>query len=381
MHIILTFLILSSFLSCKPSADTGNGRESASKSFFESDFEYLPKITGSDKLGFLVPGDELNNYIDLRGVGDSGWASIKVNKATYESGFFKGLKDFDPDKKVTFGDLNFINWETTVSENCSEWYNVPYPFLGNKSAVEEAVNWGFNLFSLSNNHAEDCKDSGKGRNGAFETIETFSGLQKNSDIVFSGLGIGAELEKPVITEKTIKGKKVKIAFAAISFLSWWTEFTTRYEYHGTKLLEAFKESDADIKILSIHTEGKLDRSKAFAEKFIKEAGGDTVFQHGPHTWAGVKVVEKPAGEKGVIFHGLGNFIHNQIGHNSENLIGRVLFDKETFQPKQVQVIPVENWVNGKDVIFKRTDKLPKSNFEWKKTGFGPEKTKAGYFSL
>ena len=35
-------------------------------------------------------------------------------------------------------------------------------------------------------------------------------------------------------------KKINVAFAAIAFQGWWTDYTSRFEYHGEKILKAFK---------------------------------------------------------------------------------------------------------------------------------------------
>ena len=360
--LLAAFLIT---LACKPKSNLYEPRE-ASSAKEESLEIYEPKIISSSKLAPVDFDTGNHSFIDIRGVGDSGWVSVGTENPPAKSGFLRALKQFDPGKELLVGHVNFINWETTVTNTCKEFYNVDFPFIGSQLSVNEAISWGFNLFGVSNNHSEDCKEDGEGRNGALSTKEIFSNLGKSNNISFSGLGEGNELEQVSVQSFKIRGRSVRVAFAALSVLSWWTEHSTRYAYHGSKILEDFKRVEADLRILSIHTEGLEVSAVGYAKKFIEQYDGDIVFQHGPHTWRGVKIYDKNDGGKGVAFHGLGNFIHNYLGHNSKNLIGRVLLDFENVQLKQVQVIPVENWVDGKYLSLNRNFDLPPANFEWKK---------------
>lgn len=370
--------MMGALFSCKP-VDT----ESASSSNVSSapPEEYRPKVEPASELAAVGLADK-TGYIDFRAVGDSGWANVKTKNPPASTGFVAGLNDFDPGKEMTKGHINFINWETTVSSGCLKWFDVDYPFLGDSESVRGAIDWGYNLFSLANNHAEDCEDDGQGRNGALSTREIFDQVTTDKKVVYSGVGLGAELRRIKELNLNVDGQNVKIAFAALAFQSWWTDYTSRFEYHGDKILEAFKSSDADIKILSIHTEGFLKEARYYSSRFINEADGGIAILHGSHTWDGVKVFKKPNGDTGIVFHGLGNFVHNQVGHNPNNLIGRVLLDKKSFKIVQVQAIPVENWVGGKDVILKRDFKLPSANFEWNTyQDEGVKKAKIGFFNL
>lgn len=94
-----------------------------------------------------------------------------------------------------------------------------------------------------------------------------------------------------------------------------------------------------------------------------------MFQHGPHTWAGVKVISKPGGGKGVAFHGLGNFLHPGCKENPDNLIGRALFDVKTLKLKQVQVIPVVNHYGEGVTLRPKGSRFPVSNVKWIPTTF------------
>jgi hypothetical protein len=61
-------------------------------------------------------------------------------------------------------------------------------------------------------------------------------------------------------------------------------------------------------------------------------------------------------------------MHNQVAPNPDNLLGRVLLDAKTLQPRQVQVIPVLNNRYDVDVVLADPAKsLPKANLEWTRT--------------
>jgi poly-gamma-glutamate synthesis protein (capsule biosynthesis protein) len=79
---------------------------------------------------------------------------------------------------------------------------------------------------------------------------------------------------------------------------------------------------------------------ATGRAFLQKYGGDIVFGHGPHEWRDVQVVESASGERGVLFQSLGNFLHPELAAQRENIIGRVLLDRETLQVRQVQAVSV-----------------------------------------
>ena len=81
--------------------------------------------------------------------------------------------------------------------------------MGDSESVRGAIDWGYNLFSLANNHAEDCEDDGQGRNGALSTREIFDQVTTDKSVVYSGVGLGAELERiknetSMLMDKTLK---------------------------------------------------------------------------------------------------------------------------------------------------------------------------------
>lgn len=338
----------------------------------EQDADYTAKVSDSAAIRPVIPLEAGPDLIDVRGVGDSAWSSLKTPTPP-GSGMKAALAKFDPSKKILKGDLNFINWESSVGEKCNSYYNVDYAFLSSPAAVMDAFEHGFNLFGLANNHSEDCSSAvdseGKTASGALVSARYMKNLSHQKPMLWHGVGPASGLSSPSILTFSIKGRLVKVIFGSITFQDWDCVEST-CEPRAQALLNEMQAATGDLRILSVHSQGSgaFTRGKTWAEKFIRDYSGDIVFASGPHTWAGVKVVERSQGGRGIVFHGLGNFMHNQVAPNPDNMIGRVLLDSKTLQPKQIQVIPVLNNAYDVDVVLAEPGKgLPKANVEWTRT--------------
>lgn len=338
----------------------------------EPEAGYLPQLELPESTAAAVPLDGAAGYVDIRGVGDSAWSGLRAAHAP-RSEFGAHLKKFDPSGKILRGDLNFINWESAVGLNCNSYFNVDYAFLSDPAAITDAHKHGFNLFGLANNHSEDCRSGVDPQShqvaGAVATQRFMQDVAASSPILWHGVGANrSQLVQPSKLTFTVKGRRIVVSFVSVAFQGWDCVEST-CEANVSSLFENAKNSDADLRILSLHSQGHdaFLRGRVWAERFIKEFSGDVVFAHGPHTWAGVKVLKKKNGNLGVVFHGLGNFLHNQVAPNPDNMIGRVLLDIETLQPKQVQSIPVLNNAYHVDVTLASPAKqLPQANFRWKR---------------
>lgn len=314
-----------------------------------------------------MPFPSSQDYIDVRGVGDTGWT--ESDPELKKSEFSSLLRSFDPEGLILGGDLNFLNWESSVGPSCQKWNLVQFPFLSPPRALKDALDFGFNLLGVSNNHAEDCAQFDEKTTGVMRTRYELSTLAKGKEMLWHGIGKSHEISKISTRIFQLKGKKIKVAFAAVSFLNWRTHSTSRGEanYQGEQILQAMGRSDAKIKILSVHTQSTLEQGKAYASRFIKEAGGDIVFSEGEHRWGDVEAIEKSNGRKGIVFHGLGNFSHSGIVSNHKNIIARVLLKKETLELAQVQIIPFSNLYQGELKLHPAKSGLPEANFDWKRT--------------
>jgi hypothetical protein len=60
------------------------------------------------------------SFIDIRGVGDSGWSKTH-ERTPIATGFGAALDRFDRSGQSYRGDLSFINWETVVGNSCSQF--------------------------------------------------------------------------------------------------------------------------------------------------------------------------------------------------------------------------------------------------------------------
>ena len=313
-----------------------------------------------------VPFAYNEDYIDVRGVGDTGWTESDPQHDKNE--FSAVLRSFDPGGLLLQGDLNFLNWESSVGPSCQKWNQVQFPFLSPPAALKDALDFGFNLFGVSNNHAEDCAKFDDKTSGVMRTRYELSTLAKGQEMLWHGIGMSHEISKVSTRIFQLKGKKIKVAFAAVSFLNWRTHSTSRGEghYHGEDILQSMQRSDAKIKILSVHTQSTLEQGKSYASRFIKEAGGDIVFAQGEHKWGEVEAIEKTNGGKGIVFHGLGNFSHRGCVSNHKNILARVLLKKETLELAQIQIIPFSNLFQGELKLHSAKNGLPSANFDWKR---------------
>jgi poly-gamma-glutamate synthesis protein (capsule biosynthesis protein) len=310
----------------------------------------------------------VTDLLDIRGMGDSGWSNTH-EKTPIAAEFGKALDRFDASGKGYRGDLSFINWETVVGSGCSQFASVyspgkSYAFVSRTENITQAIDRGFNLFGLSNNHARDCLASadtslhGEVASAAMSAANIES-LGDNGAL-FAGLASSAhegDFAKARVRTFTVKGRQVRVAFGSLYM---GRADCPRAACSGDKreLFESMRDAQADVRILSLHSMGPSDQDEAVraGSDFVKTYGGDIVFGEGPHVWKPVRVVRKAAGfggGTGVVFESLGNFLHPSLGGQAKNFIGRALLDLRTLKLRQVQVLPVAN--SGRDVKWSSVD--------------------------
>lgn len=319
--------------------------------------------------------DALPGLLDVRGVGDT---AVDVSPLASVARFWRG-------------DLAFVNWESVVASACeTQNPGVDYFFRSHPSQIVAAVRHGFNVFSLANNHARDCFDP----YGPKVTAENIEAIATNNPVLWHGVAAvdadeasagEEESSAPYVAQVrafTIKGREVKVAFAAIAVQSWRmngvAQIVTGSENAEKplvkQLLRSLQQSRADFRILSVHTQDESGNGRAegvafrtlkrLGETFIKEYGGNLVFGHGPHTKAGVKVVSRNDGRQGVIFTSLGNFVHPGLAQHGDNYVGRAVFDLSKNELRFVQVLPLRNVDGTVEFLSASTVSQPNSNFAW-----------------
>ncbi|MBX3262327.1 MAG: CapA family protein [Labilithrix sp.] len=315
-----------------------------------------------------------SSLIDVRGVGDAAWSKTH-ERTPLSAAFGAALDRFDATGQSYRGDLSFINWETVVGSDCTQFASPyvrgrSYAFVSRPENLTQAYERGFNLVALSNNHTRDCHAStettarGEGASVAM-TARAIEGL---GDLAWLTAGVAGTGEDDSARAKvrtfTIKGREVRVAFGSL--------YTGRASCpraacsgDARALFESLRDAPADLRVLAAHSMAAADQDELVRKsiEFVERYGGDVVFGHGPHVWKPVRVVKKSSGGKGVIFESLGNFLHPSLAAQSRNFIGRALFDPETLSLRQVQLIPVAN--AGMDVRLSTADAgAVASNLRW-----------------
>lgn len=214
-------------------------------------------------------------------------------------------------------DLSFANLETPVhSEREYESYptfNVKPPY------VEAAINAGFDVFSLANNHTND-----QGSEGMIKTREYFEGKRK--DGIYSA-GIKA-VGTTNLTYQLIEKNDWKILFVATteilnsyanrSMIDFIAPNADRRKLFCQELKKLREENPCDIFILSIHTcedeyvHAITDTRRNLYRKYI-ESGVDIIWANHPHLAKEWEIFTKDENSKpyALAMYALGNTISAQ----------------------------------------------------------------------
>ncbi|AUC60379.1 poly-gamma-glutamate synthesis protein (capsule biosynthesis protein) [Cyanobacterium sp. HL-69] len=306
-----------------------------------------------DTLGAIaLDYEQAEDFIDIRGVGDAGMAHTHRQPMTLTDAVFPGvqanfgklLDAFDDTGKSYRADLSFMNWESTLGLSCQQFWAPLGPrsfaFASHPDNMKGIYERGFNLIGLANNHTRDCDRAEEGVDGVFATARHMERLTSELNASWLWHGVG-EQKEAVVKTMMIKDTPVKVAFASL-YLAYGDCTYTACLKDELTILRSLRDSQADIRILSIHSwTAKTQKQLVdIGVNFVQNFEGDIVFGHGPHRLAPIRIVESPRGKRGVIFESLGNFIHPVLLPIPENIIGRVLFDKETLELRQIQVIPI-----------------------------------------
>lgn len=296
-------------------------------------------------------------FLDIRGVGDSGMGvshapplslQQELPRNYYPEGapahFGRMLDRFDPTGNSYRGDISFINWETVVGTRCSQFWAPPAPqvfaFVSHPDNLIEVYRRGFNLIGLANNHTRDCLAGENGIDGALMSARHMERLERELSGPWLWHGVGTQKVARVKTFN-VKGRQVRVAFASWYIGGGDCTYVTCVTDEET-VLRSLRDANADIRILAIHSWNAATQMDLVntGVRFIRYFNGDIVFGHGPHTLKPVRIVESASGKRGVMFESLGDFIHPYLSGGPDNIIGRVLFDIDTLELRQVQVIPI-----------------------------------------
>lgn len=232
-------------------------------------------------------------------------------------------------------DLAFANIEAPIDDTRKPHtypnFNMPQAF------VEAAVDAGFDVFSLCNNHTND-----QGLGGIKETMKTVQRLvdrskERNENIYFSGLKDGKKAE---ITYNFIEQKGWKILFIPITeilnqpahseYINYIENSEAAHNAFAKKVKELREKHTCDLLVVSIHAyEAEYIRTIPEArDNFylqLLQAGADIVWANHAHIIKDRKYVfYHETNSQKVIMYANGNTISGQRtkpDFNSSNPIG------------------------------------------------------------
>lgn len=261
-------------------------------------FISLFSINASENVVLTFAGDLMAHDINYR--------------TTPLSSIYSGVKD-----ELQNDDLSFINLEFPVDETINQ---TSYPsFNVHPSYVKAAIDSGFDVFSLANNHTNDY-----GNKSVLNTIKNMETFRIRDSIVYSGVYKSGEDK---IRIETIQVKDMKIGFIAVAQFNnnYWNKEGARKIYitdynnlNQVEKLEQFiksNEGNFDCFILSYHggkeyiTDAGSQRKKFF--KRMTDAGADIIWGHHPHVLQPWYKTRNDKGDK-LVLYSMGNFVSGQL---------------------------------------------------------------------
>ncbi len=214
-------------------------------------------------------------------------------------------------------DVAFANVEAPVMDG-RKWQAYP-TFNMHTDYVEQAINAGFRVFSLANNHTND-----QGLEGISSTRNFFA---NRKGVWAAGL---REKSNGNITHKIVEIKKDeqtwKILFVAITEILNRPDFASYIDYYPstknkrqelkTALKKLNDENEHDIFVISVHTDEPeyvleiTDDHKRFFRELATECGADVVWGNHPHVAKSWEEIDAN-GKTALLMYANGNTISGQ----------------------------------------------------------------------
>lgn len=345
--ILLALMLSVIFVSCT----NGNNVSHSIVPIEEAPLDSIDGVEGIElekRVRFVAVGDNIPH--------DSVINTAKDDAATGEKYNFKEIyKGIEADVKAA--DIAFINHESPVGGASLGISGYP-SFNAPEEMIEELINVGFDVFSISNNHMLD-----KGEKGYANTVNYFKTLPI--------MMIGGYTKADYDNIRVVESNGIRIAFlsyttfvnsghsADISSSSEYkipyanTEDITR---HVTKA-----KTMADAVVVSLHwgkeTEFGVTSEQNKYATLCANLGVDVVLGHHSHVPGDVEWVRGENGNKTLVAYSLGNFCSSQL--YSYNMIGEMLkFDMVMSADGKVTV---ENVIVDPVVCHYKTDTSHKDN--------------------
>ncbi len=254
------------------------------------------------------------------------------------------------------GDLKFANLECPFTD-VKPVVKKTYPITCKPKRLAYAVDAGFNLLSLANNHSVDA-----GLQGIIDTNALMKQTSSEERPLWWG-GVGETKQEANQTVFfTPPGKNTKVAFIALGNSA--ASSARVGSFNSPELPERVEAAakQADVVIVSVHygPEYIHSPSKRTVERYhtLIDAGASIVVAHHAHVVQGVE-----AYNNGFIFYNLGNFSfgsrtrrHLETGARMYSMMGRVVFEKDKIT--EVELIPLyannsKTWSIGDEALDPR----------------------------
>ena len=255
--------------------------------------------------------------------GDAGWADTHISRPKYTKGFKNAFQRFNR-KKETLGDINYINWETSVGTQCDQFWAKQTPstfaFLTHPQELVDAINLGFNMIGLANNHTFDCIRSKEG-NGPIQSYNFVKSLKTmHPNIVFSGIFSKAN-EEPAKKDIVLKQGIVPITFLS-AYVGGNKSHCSNMScaINITKSKKVFEDKKR-LRVLALHSwnQGSHQNLKKILRQWVQSNLVDIAIGSGPHIAESIEIIDTNHGKK-VLATSLGNFIHPSLSAQPYNVV-------------------------------------------------------------
>lgn len=274
----------------------------------------------SDKTAGKTPKEKLPSYTaSLVCVGDNLIHDNIYNEALK----LGGGTDYDftqmyehVTKYIEGTDVAIINQETLVTD---AYEPQSYPCFVSPTAVgDKAVDMGFNVVSMCNNHVLDM-----GADGLISSLDYWD----TKDVVHYG-AYRSEEDANEIRTMEVNG----ITFAFLGYMEHTNGFfldgdkgKVIYLSEEDKIEEQIRQADqiADVVVVSCHygTEimNELNQQQIDLTPKLVEWGADLIIGTQAHTLSTCEYLDKPDGSQAFVYYGLGNFISTM--YDIKSLVG------------------------------------------------------------
>ena len=313
IQVLFFSLALFLFIACKSDIHTSSPQSSPSQ---EEDVQAEEKAAG--QLSFITSATEFgkDNSILLTFAGD-----LMAHTPNWSKGQFDRIyKDISP--LLLSSDAAFANMETPVADTLP--YSSYPNFNVHKEYAQAAIDAGFNVFSLANNHTNDQFLDGIKQTKAYFDKKREETKNSARPVWAAGLKDKSNGE---LSYQVVEANGWKILFVAMTEILNTPSYASYIDYYypsqknREKFIEDIKklkqEHPHDLFVCSIHCaepEYVFTLAKGQKEFYydVLDAGADVIWVNHPHVSKGWEVIQDSQNiPKKIIFYSMGNSISAQ----------------------------------------------------------------------